>query len=83
MKVGDRVVVCILNTSEWAYGAAGLLNGKTGVVTEEQTHERMTKHPLQKTKFLVVFDTPAKPWSTNQTPPKAFWFDSNELVHES
>ncbi len=80
MNVGAHVQVAIRKPSEWAQGAADMLNGKIGKIAEVQTHERMTQHPLKKAKCLVVFDTPAKPWSTNQTPPRAFWFDLDELV---
>ncbi len=82
MQTGNRVTIAIRNPSEWAMGAAEVLNGKTGTIEEVQECERMTKYPLKKAKYLVRFDTPAGTWSTNQTPPASFWFDSDEVKQE-
>ncbi len=78
--INSRVKIAIRNPSEWAQGAPAALNGKTGTIEEVQTCERMTQYPLKKKKYLVRFDTPAKAWSTYQTPPAAFWFDYDEVV---
>lgn len=70
LTVGARVLVKIKNRSEYAYGCAQSLDGKTGTIDEVKSDSRV----------LVMFDIPAKPWSANQLPCKAFWFDRRELV---
>jgi hypothetical protein len=78
VKIGDKCRVRIFASDTYAVGAAKSLDGKTGVV-EKMKIEESTGHRLSVPKVLVKFNTPAKKWSTNQSPCLAFWFDINEL----
>jgi hypothetical protein len=77
--VGDRVKVAIKRREEWAVGAAEALDGKLGCVDEVQSCHRMTQIPLPTPRYLVLFDEPAASWWSGQTPPRAFWFDADDL----
>lgn len=75
MKVGDRVVVKILNASLWAMGSAKALDGMRGVVEKIQPVNAIGGGGV-----LVAFDAPAPKWRSNQTPATCHWFDPSELV---
>ena len=68
---GERVRVRQLRVEEWAVGAAEALSGLLGTVTTDHAH--------REGKVLVTFDAPASPWSSNQMPARAWWFDPYEL----
>jgi hypothetical protein len=86
LEIGRRVRVQIANPEEYAQGCAESLNGKTGVIEELR---RDGKSPVSRdltrlvaAMWLVRFDTPAKPWSGNQLPVNAFWFEPIDLRSE-
>lgn len=79
LVVGTRVRTR-LTPAGYAYDAAQALSGRTGTVEEVQTtHNNGRERVPIAPRFLVRFDAPAPTWSSNQTPPAAWWFDADEL----
>jgi len=72
IKVGDRVRVCIGDTSHWQKDVAKALNGMVGTVTE-----------VKPAAILVTFDVPSpKPDHPFYGPFREFHFSPHELVKE-
>jgi len=76
-KIADRVKIAIPDRKrdQWARGAADALNGLRGSVA--------SKSPTG-ARVLVSFDPGAQgpTWWPQQTPPTAWWFDSDEIQPE-
>jgi len=85
-KVGDRVKISIVDSSNYAKGAYESLNSLKGEIEEVKDMSCWTTREYKDPKeiqqmYLVRFAEPPKAWWTHQRPSSGFHFPESDLIH--
>ena len=86
-KVGDRVKISIIDSSNYAKGAYESLQSLKGEIEEVKDMSNWTRIAYKDLKkiqpmYLVRFEKPPKAWWTHQRPSSAFHFPESDLIHD-